>query len=76
MLRRLFVTFCAILFVSFAADSTVRAVPLAPIQRGDIAIRLKPVVTGISAPDYGISPFGDTERIVCPRTEWADPGGE
>ena len=39
------------------------AVPLAPIPRGDIAIRLLPVATGLGAPDYGINPPGDTERM-------------
>ena len=37
--------------------------PLPDIQRGDIALHLKPIVTGISAPDYGISPPGDANRL-------------
>jgi glucose/arabinose dehydrogenase len=37
--------------------------PLPPIPRGDIAIRLQAVATGLGAPDYGISPPGDTERL-------------
>jgi glucose/arabinose dehydrogenase len=37
--------------------------PLPDIPRGDIAIRLLPVATGLGAPDYGISPPGDTERL-------------
>ena len=37
--------------------------PLPDIQRGDIALHLRPLVTGISAPDYGISPPGDLSRL-------------
>jgi glucose/arabinose dehydrogenase len=37
--------------------------PLPDIQFGDIAIHLKPVATGLGAPDYGISPPGDNERL-------------
>jgi len=37
--------------------------PLPDIARGDLALHLKPIVTGISAPDYGISPPGDTHRL-------------
>ena len=33
------------------------------IQRGDIAIRLEAIVTGMGAPDYAISPPGDLERL-------------
>ena len=36
---------------------------LPSIPKGDIAIRLSPVATGMSAPDYGISPPGDTSRL-------------
>lgn len=36
---------------------------LPPIQRGDIAIGLNPIVTGMSAPDYAISAPGDTSRM-------------
>ena len=53
-------TFAAILV---AMTTVAVAVPLAPIPRGDIAIRLKPVATGLGAPDYGISPPGDSERL-------------
>ena len=62
MIRRLSASFVIVMLV-LAATRSAEAVPLAPIQRGDIAIRLKPVVTGISAPDYGIAPVGDTERL-------------
>jgi len=37
--------------------------PLPDIQRGDIALHLQPIVTGISAPDYAISPPGDVNRL-------------
>jgi glucose/arabinose dehydrogenase len=36
---------------------------LPSIQRGDIAIGLQPVATGLSAPLYGISPPGDASRL-------------
>ena len=37
--------------------------PLPDIQHGTIAVELEPIVTGISAPDYGISPPGDLNRL-------------
>jgi glucose/arabinose dehydrogenase len=37
--------------------------PLPDIQRGDIAILLNPVATGMAAPDYAISPPGDLNRL-------------
>src|SRR5687767_3193840 len=37
--------------------------PLPDIQRGDISLHLDPIVTGISAPDYAISPPGDVNRL-------------
>lgn len=49
--------------MALAWNSTALAVPLAPIQRGDIGIRLQAVATGLGAPDYGFSPPGDTERL-------------
>lgn len=36
---------------------------LPPIEHGDIAVRLKPVATGLAAPLYGINPPGDTSRL-------------
>jgi glucose/arabinose dehydrogenase len=36
---------------------------LPAIQHGDIAVRLKPVATDMSAPLYGINPPGDTSRL-------------
>src|SRR5262245_6568935 len=37
---------------------------LPPIQKGTIAIRLTPIVTGMSAPLYGISPANDNRLFV------------
>jgi glucose/arabinose dehydrogenase len=36
---------------------------LPAIEHGDIAIRLRPVATGMAAPLYGINPPGDTSRL-------------
>jgi glucose/arabinose dehydrogenase len=36
---------------------------LPPITNGDITILLQPVATGLAAPDYGISPPGDSTRL-------------
>ncbi|MDB6017443.1 MAG: Glucose/sorbosone dehydrogenase-like protein [Pedosphaera sp.] len=36
---------------------------LPAITNGDITILLQPVATGLAAPDYGISPPGDTTRL-------------
>src|SRR5580765_7909657 len=36
---------------------------LPTITNGDIAILLQPVATGMAAPDYAISPPGDTNRL-------------
>lgn len=42
----------------------VCALPFLPaITKGNIAIQLQPVATGLGAPDYGISPPGDTSRL-------------
>ena len=37
--------------------------PLPDIQRGDISVFLRPIVTGLGAPDYAISPPGDLNRL-------------
>jgi glucose/arabinose dehydrogenase len=37
--------------------------PLPPIPKGNIAIHLDPVATGLAAPLYGTTPPGDTERL-------------
>src|SRR5262245_55146802 len=49
-----------------ATQSSLLAQPLdylPSIQKGTIAIRLKPIATGMSAPLYGINPPGDTNRL-------------
>jgi glucose/arabinose dehydrogenase len=38
--------------------------PLPDIERGDIAIHLNPIATGMSAPLYGINPPGDDRLFV------------
>jgi hypothetical protein len=44
--------------------SSVQADHILPaIEHGDIAVRLQPVATGMAAPDYAISPPGDTSRL-------------
>ena len=41
-----------------------QAGPFLPsIQLGNIAINLKPIATGLAAPDYGFSPPGDPSRL-------------
>jgi glucose/arabinose dehydrogenase len=48
------------------APATLLAQPLdylPSIPKGDVAVRLRPVATGMAAPDYGISPPGDTSRL-------------
>src|SRR5262245_6105093 len=39
------------------------AVPLTPIPKGDIAIQLNPIATGLAAPLYGFAPPGDASRL-------------
>jgi len=52
-----------ILILLSQSTATVQAVPLSPIPKGNIAIQLNPIATGVAAPDYGISPPGDTSRL-------------
>jgi glucose/arabinose dehydrogenase len=52
------------LIISIASSARAQSQDvLPPIQHGTIAIHLDPVATGMSAPDYGISPPGDTSRL-------------
>ncbi|MBL9163021.1 MAG: PQQ-dependent sugar dehydrogenase [Planctomycetaceae bacterium] len=45
-------------------DGNVAALPYTtPIQKGSISVRLEPVATGMSAPDYAISPPSDSARL-------------
>jgi glucose/arabinose dehydrogenase len=39
------------------------AAPLTPIPKGDIAIDLRTIASGLGAPDYAISPPGDSSRL-------------
>src|SRR4051812_11254670 len=53
----------AVLFSVTMESVPLSAAPLSPIPRGDIAISLNPVATGMSAPLYGFAPPGDTSRL-------------
>ncbi|MEZ6097879.1 MAG: PQQ-dependent sugar dehydrogenase [Pirellulaceae bacterium] len=52
-----------VVFSYFLVSSAVAEPFLPAIPRGDIAIHLAPVATGLGAPDYGINPPGDTSRL-------------
>ena len=53
-----------VVVVACQCTTVVQALPYIPaIPQGDIAIQLKPIATGMAAPDYGISPPGDTSRL-------------
>ena len=55
---------CAALAVALCCNSVVWAQDVLPdIPRGDIAIRLKPVVTGMGAPDYATSAPDNPDRL-------------
>ncbi len=45
------------------AGAAQAASVLPPIQRGDLAVRLNPVASGLGAPDYGISAPGSPGRL-------------
>ncbi|MCA9241243.1 MAG: PQQ-dependent sugar dehydrogenase, partial [Planctomycetales bacterium] len=61
---------CSCFGVSVAVLAATSACPVAgepylpAIQRGDIAVHLAPIVTGLGAPDYAISPAGDDRLFV------------
>jgi hypothetical protein len=44
-------------------SSTIADHILPPIEKGDIAVRLRPVAVNMAAPLYGINPPGDTDRL-------------
>jgi glucose/arabinose dehydrogenase len=48
---------------SFLPCTPAVAIPLTPIPKGDIAIRLNAVATGLAAPAYAISAPGDLDRL-------------
>jgi glucose/arabinose dehydrogenase len=54
---------CFTLFVVAPPTSFAQLDYLPSIPKGDIAVRLRTVATGMSAPLYGISPPGDTSRL-------------
>ena len=53
----------AVAILAFTAQVRAQLDPLPDIPRGDIAVQLRPVATGMAAPLYGISPPGDTNRL-------------
>lgn len=54
---------CATSFIGFASCLLAQQDVLPDIPKGNIAIHLQPVATGMAAPLYGISPPGDNERL-------------
>jgi glucose/arabinose dehydrogenase len=56
--------FAAVVVLACLASRPGFAQPLLPpISKGDIAVHLEPVATNLSAPLYGTSPPGDTDRL-------------
>lgn len=54
----------AVIYWLFGMASSLQADHILPaIVPGDIAVHLQPIVTGMSAPDYAISPPGDASRL-------------
>lgn len=56
-----FVAVCSLTVAGLGGISA--GAPLDPIPRGEIAIHLTPIATGMAAPLYGISAPGDTDRL-------------
>ena len=56
-------SFATTLFLLVLTSQAMAQGPLPDIQRGNIAIQLNPVATGMAAPDYAISPPGDLNRL-------------
>src|SRR5262247_526490 len=51
-------------FAILASASSLLAGPYLPaIQKGTIAVQLDTIASGMAAPDYAISPPGDTSRL-------------
>lgn len=62
--RRTLRYFSAAALAAFLCGSTALAGAFLPsIQHGTITVHLDPIATGMAAPDYGISPPGDTSRL-------------
>jgi glucose/arabinose dehydrogenase len=55
------VLMCLLVFSSGAEAQPQDVLP--PVPKGTIAIQLDPIATGMAAPDYGISPPGDMNRL-------------
>src|SRR5437773_4249629 len=53
----------AVVLTCAAGSAFAATALLPPIPRGTIALHLDPIATGMSAPDYGISPPGDPTRL-------------
>jgi glucose/arabinose dehydrogenase len=64
-MKRILSGFCACVALLVVAPAALFAQPLdylPSIPKGDIAIQLIPIATGMAAPLYGINPPGDTSR--------------
>jgi glucose/arabinose dehydrogenase len=62
--KRHSVVFCSVIVIlSQAARLAVADHILPEITKGNIAVRLAPIATGMAAPLYGINPPGDTSRL-------------
>jgi glucose/arabinose dehydrogenase len=61
-MSRNLVTLAVILFLVAVCTSSAPA-QLPDIQKGTISVYLQSVASGMAAPDYGISPPGDTSRL-------------
>jgi len=49
--------------LALGAQASAQVGPLPDIQHGSISVVLTPIATGLGAPDYGISPPGDPDRL-------------
>ncbi len=73
---------CITLFVVAPTTSLAQPLDYLPsIPKGDITVRLRTVAAGMAAPDYGISPPGDTSRLfvveqnglAADSPDWVEP---
>jgi glucose/arabinose dehydrogenase len=67
-MKRLLAVVAACVLVLSTAGSLVAAQPLddpipSPIREGGVQVRLEPVATGLTAPNWGISAPGDADRL-------------
>src|SRR5690349_14754783 len=49
--------------LGFVSSALAQQDVLPDIPKGDIAVYLQPIATGLAAPDYGFSAPGDTSRL-------------